>query len=50
MPRTIRVLRSTQLTCKNWLIEAPYRVLQNSPDPDVAFDPDTLIVCGADAT
>ena len=46
MPRTIRAPRGTQLTCKNWLIEAPYRMLQNNLDPDVAFDPDNLIVYG----
>ncbi|MFZ1769361.1 MAG: urocanate hydratase, partial [Caldilinea sp.] len=45
-PRTIRAPRGTQLTCKNWLIEAPYRMLQNNLDPDVAFDPDHLIVYG----
>ncbi len=45
-PRTIRAPRGTQLTCKNWLIEAPYRMLQNNLDPDVAFDPDNLIVYG----
>jgi len=49
MPRTIRAPHGTQLTCKNWLIEAPYRMLQNNLDPDVAFDPDTLIVSGADS-
>ncbi|MGD2077980.1 MAG: urocanate hydratase, partial [Chloroflexota bacterium] len=36
----------TQLTCKNWLIEAPYRMIQNNLDPAVAFDPDHLIVYG----
>jgi len=30
MPRTIRAPRGTQLTCKNWLIEAAYRLLQNN--------------------
>jgi urocanate hydratase len=30
MPRTIRAPRGTQLTCKNWLIEAAYRMLQNN--------------------
>jgi urocanate hydratase len=44
--RTIRAPRGTQLTCKNWLIEAAYRMLQNNLDPDVAFDPDNLIVYG----
>jgi urocanate hydratase len=46
MSRTIRAPRGTQLTCKNWLIEAPYRMLQNNLDPQVAFDPDNLIVYG----
>jgi urocanate hydratase len=46
MARTIRAPRGTQLTCKNWLIEAPYRMLQNNLDPEVAFDPDNLIVYG----
>ncbi|HAJ37585.1 MAG TPA: urocanate hydratase [Chloroflexi bacterium] len=45
-PRPIRAPRGTQLTCKNWLIEAPYRMLQNNLDPNVAFDPDNLIVYG----
>jgi urocanate hydratase len=36
----------TQLTCKNWLIEAAYRMIQHNLDPDVAFDPDNLIVYG----
>lgn len=44
--RIIRAPRGTSLTCKNWLIEAAYRMLQNNLDPDVAFDPDNLIVYG----
>ena len=46
MKRVIRAPRGTELSCKNWLIEAPYRMLQNNLDPDVAFDPDNLIVYG----
>ncbi|MFN8490114.1 MAG: urocanate hydratase [Caldilineaceae bacterium] len=46
MTRTIRAPRGTQLTCKNWLIEAAYRMLQNNLDPQVAFDPANLIVYG----
>lgn len=46
MTRTIRAPRGTELTCKNWLIEAPYRMIQNNLDPDVAGDPDNLIVYG----
>ncbi|MCL4253222.1 MAG: urocanate hydratase [Anaerolineae bacterium] len=45
-PRTIKAPTGTQLTCKNWQIEAVYRMLQNNLDPDVAFDPDNLIVYG----
>ncbi|MBK9746111.1 MAG: urocanate hydratase [Chloroflexi bacterium] len=44
--REIRAPRGTELTCKNWLIEAAYRMIQNNLDPDVAFDPDNLIVYG----
>jgi urocanate hydratase len=46
MARTIRSPRGTQLTCKNWLIEAAYRMIQNNLDPQVAGDPDNLIVYG----
>ena len=35
-----------ELSCKNWLIEAAYRMIQNNLDPQVAFDPDKLIVYG----
>jgi urocanate hydratase len=45
-PRTIKAPRGTQLTCKNWLIEAPYRMIQNNLDPEVAGDPEHLIVYG----
>ncbi len=45
-PRPIKAPTGTDLTCKNWLIEAVYRMLQNNLDPDVAFDPDNLIVYG----
>ena len=46
MSRIVRAPRGTQLTCKNWLIEAAYRMIQNNLDPMVAFDPDNLIVYG----
>jgi urocanate hydratase len=46
MTRTIHAPRGTQLTCKNWQIEAPYRMLQNNLDPQVAGDPHNLIVYG----
>ena len=46
MARVIRAPRGTTLTCKNWLIEAAYRMLQNNLDPEVAGDPEHLIVYG----
>jgi urocanate hydratase len=46
MTRTIRAPRGATLTCKNWLIEAAYRMIQNNLDPEVAFDPEHLIVYG----
>ena len=46
MPRVVRSPRGTTLTCKNWSIEAAYRMLQNNLDPQVAGDPDNLIVYG----
>ncbi len=46
MAREIHAPTGTELTCKNWLIEAPYRMLQNNLDPMVAFDPENLIVYG----
>jgi urocanate hydratase len=46
MTRTIRAPRGTTLTCKGWQQEAAYRMLQNNLDPEVAYDPDNLIVYG----
>lgn len=46
MNRIVRAPRGTTLTCANWQIEAAYRMIQNNLDPDVAFDPDHLIVYG----
>ena len=46
MNRHIKSPTGTELSCKNWLIEAAYRMIQNNLDPDVAFDPDNLIVYG----
>lgn len=42
----IRAPRGTTLTCKGWLQEAAYRMLQNNLDPEVAGDPEHLIVYG----
>ena len=44
--RIIRAPRGTTLTCRNWLIEAAYRMLQNNLDPEVAEDPQHLVVYG----
>jgi urocanate hydratase len=44
--RVIHPPRGTELSCKNWLIEAPYRMIQHNLDPEVAGDPDNLIVYG----
>lgn len=46
MSRVIRAPRGTELTCKNWLIEAAYRMIQNNLDPEVAAYPEDLIVYG----
>jgi urocanate hydratase len=46
MTRIIHAPRGTTLSCKNWQIEAPYRMLQNNLDPQVAGDPQNLIVYG----
>ena len=45
-PRLVRAPRGTQLTCKSWLTEAPYRMIQNNLDPEVAERPDDLVVYG----
>jgi urocanate hydratase len=45
-PRVVHAPRGTQLTCKNWLIEAPYRMIQNNLDPKVAERPQDLVVYG----
>lgn len=45
-PRVVRAPRGTQLTCKSWLTEAPYRMIQNNLDPEVAQRPDELVVYG----
>ena len=46
MTRTIRAPRGTTLHCKGWLQEAAYRMIQNNLDPEVAYDPEHLIVYG----
>ena len=42
----MRAPRGSALHCTNWLIEAAYRMLQNNLDPEVAENPDALVVYG----
>jgi len=44
--RQIRAPRGTALSCKSWLTEAVYRMIQNNLDPDVAENPAELVVYG----
>jgi urocanate hydratase len=44
--RVIRARRGTALSCKSWLTEAAYRMLQNNLDAEVAEDPQRLVVYG----
>jgi len=44
--RPIRAPRGNELSCKGWQQEAALRMLMNNLDPDVAEDPDHLIVYG----
>jgi urocanate hydratase len=45
-PRTVHAPRGTQLSCRGWQQEAALRMLMNNLDPDVAEDPEHLIVYG----
>lgn len=45
-PRIVRSPRGTDLTCKSWLTEAAYRMIQNNLDPEVAERPEDLVVYG----
>ena len=44
--RIIRAPHGTELSCQSWLTEAPYRMIQNNLDPDVAENPQALVVYG----
>ncbi len=44
--RVIRAPRGAQRACKSWLTEAAYRMIQNNLDPDVAENPQHLVVYG----
>src|SRR4051812_49651673 len=46
MSRLVRAPRGAQRSCKGWPQEAALRMLMNNLDPDVAENPDRLIVYG----
>lgn len=44
--RHIRAPRGSEKTCKSWLTEAAYRMIQNNLDAEVAEHPQSLVVYG----
>lgn len=44
--RSIRAPRGSELSCRSWLTEAAYRMIQNNLDPEVAERPEELVVYG----
>lgn len=44
--RVICAPRGSTLNCKNWVAEAAYRMVQNNLDPEVAENPQHLVVYG----
>ena len=44
--RVVRSPRGSTLSCKNWVTEAAYRMLQNNLDAEVAENPQSLVVYG----
>ena len=44
--RAVKAPTGTKLNCQSWLTEAPYRMLMNNLDADVAENPDELVVYG----
>src|ERR1700710_94486 len=45
-PRPVRAPRGLELSCRGWQQEAALRMLMNNLDPEVAEDPDRLVVYG----
>jgi urocanate hydratase len=45
-PRVLRAPRGPERSCKGWIQEAALRMLHNNLDPEVAEDPDRLVVYG----
>ncbi len=46
MARQVQSPRGTKLSCKGWLQEAAFRMIQNNLDPAVAERPEDLVVYG----
>ena len=44
--RNIKAPRGSKLNAKSWLTEAPLRMLMNNLDPEVAENPQELVVYG----
>src|SRR5207342_501033 len=44
--RHIRAPRGSELSCRSWLTEAAYRMIQNNLDAEVAENPQALVVYG----
>jgi urocanate hydratase len=44
--RKVAAPRGSTLTCRNWLTEAAYRMIQNNLDAEVAENPASLVVYG----
>ena len=44
--RSVRAPRGAVLTCKSWMTEAPFRMMMNNLDPEVAENPNELVVYG----
>ena len=44
--RVVRAPRGSELSCKSWLTEAAFRMIQNNLDPEVAEHPQALVVYG----
>jgi urocanate hydratase len=42
----VRAPRGAAISCRNWQIEAAYRMIQNNLDPEVAENPELLVVYG----
>src|SRR5690242_11334902 len=45
-PTVVRAPRGSELSCRGWVQEAALRMLMNNLDPEVAENPDKLIVYG----